>query len=349
MYFVARTHVDRTLWCKERQPLQLALDASQSVDQVLGLRLNSSKCELFYKCRNAQLQAFQSWNVACNRKWKMASHFKLLGVHYFSTKARRRPIEPAVVAKVQARLRRLRMATHRHWSKRRLVRSLVLSLFSHTGAWTTIPKKLLQKWRYAVETTMLGYPQSGRSRYLMWACFLTPELDPEFALDSRVVFHELWRLRREAAACQSVTDISRLQFTEVEPCERSSRLIEVLQKWGWERLSKSRFRTPSGVLDLLSHGETRVTAAMKAAWKRQLWLSEPRAAEVADLNVEPVIAVHVACMKQGQKQDPLSFSIACAAGPASRKLAKRFDLNHVSCVCVWCRLAFMPACHLALP
>ncbi|CAK8995424.1 LINE-1 retrotransposable element ORF2 protein (ORF2p) (Long interspersed element-1) (L1) (Retrovirus-related Pol polyprotein LINE-1) [Includes: Reverse transcriptase [Durusdinium trenchii] len=200
-------------------------------------------------------------------------------------------------------------------------------------AWTTIPKKLLQKWRYAVETTMLGYPQSGRSRYLMWACFLTPELDPEFALDSRVVFHELWRLRREAAACQSVTDISRLQFTEVEPCERSSRLLEVLQKWGWERLSKSRFRTPSGVLDLLSHGETRVTAAMKAAWKRQLWLSEPRAAEVADLNVEPVIAVHVACMKQGQKQDPLSFSIACAAGPASRKLAKRFDLNHVSCVC----------------
>ena len=324
---------DRTLWCKERQPLQLALDASQSVDQVLGLRLNCSKCELFYKCRNAQLQAFQSWNVACNRKWKMATHFKLLGVHYFSTKARRRPIEPAVVAKVQARLRRLRMATHRRWSKRRLVRSLVLSLFSHTGAWTTIPKKLLQKWRYAVETTMLGYPQSGRSRYLMWACFLTPELDPEFALDSRVVFHELWRLRREAAACQSVTDISRLQFTEVEPCERSSRLLEVLQKWGWERLSKSRFRTPSGVLDLLSHGETRVTAAMKAAWKRQLWLSEPRAAEVADLNVEPVIAVHVACMKQGQKQDPLSFSIACAAGPASRKLAKRFDLNHVSCVC----------------
>ena len=131
-----------------------------------------------------------------------------------------------------------------------------------------------------------------------------------------------------------MTDISRLQLTEVEPCERSSRLFEVLQKWGWERLSKSRFRTPSGVLDLLSHGETSVTAAMKAAWKRQLWLSEPRAAEVADLNVEPVIAVHVACMKQGQKQDPLSFSIACAAGPASRKLAKRFDLNHVSCVCV---------------
>eukprot|EP00435_Cladocopium_sp_Y103_P054690 s2232_g17.t2 len=188
---------DRTLWCHERQPLQTALDASQHIDEVLGLRLNASKCELFYKCRGAQLQAFQSWNVACNRKWKMSAHFKLLGVHYFSTKARRRPIEPAVVAKMQARLRRLRMATHKYWCKRRLVRSLVLSLFSHTGAWTTIPKKTLQKWRYAVETTMLGYPQSGRSRYLIWTSFLTPELDPESALDSKVIFHELWRLRKE--------------------------------------------------------------------------------------------------------------------------------------------------------
>ena len=125
----------------------------------------------------------------------MSAHFKLLGVHYFSTKARRRPIEPAVVVKVQARLRRLRMATHKYWCKRRLVRSLVLSLFSHTGAWTSIPKKILQKWRYAVETTMLGYPQSGRSRYLIWTSFLTLELDPEYALDSKVIFHELWRLR----------------------------------------------------------------------------------------------------------------------------------------------------------
>ena len=149
---------DKTLWCHERQPLQIALDASQHVDEVLGLRLNPSKCELFYKCRGAQLQAFQSWNFACNRQWKMSSQFKLLGVHYFSTKARRRPIEPAVVAKVQARLRRLRMATHKHWCKRRLVRSLILSLFSHTGAWTTIPKKILQKWGYAIETTVLGYP-----------------------------------------------------------------------------------------------------------------------------------------------------------------------------------------------
>eukprot|EP00438_Fugacium_kawagutii_P015483 Skav232944 [mRNA] locus=scaffold1860:13657:17073:- [translate_table: standard] len=324
---------DRTLWCRERQPLQLALDASQHVDQALGLKLNNSKCELFYKCRGAQLQAFQSWNIACNRKWKMATQFKLLGVHYFSAKARRRPIEPAVVAKVQARLRRLRMATHKHWSKRRLVRSLVLSLFAHTGAWTTIPKKLLQKWRYAVETTMLGYPQSGRSRYLMWTCFLSPELDPEYALDSKVVLHELWRLRREVAACQSVADIERMQFTEVEPCERSSRLLEVLQKWGWERLSKSCFRTPLGVIDLLSHGETCVAAAMRAAWKQQLWKSEPRAAEVANMNLEPVTAVHAAWMKQGQRQEPLSFSIACAAGPASRKLAKKFALEHVSCVC----------------
>ena len=324
---------DMTLWCHERQPLQTALDASQHVDEVLGLRLNPSKCELFFKCRGAQLQAFQSWNIACNRKWKMSAQFKLLGVHYFSTKARRRPIEPTVVAKVQARLRRLRTATHKYWCKRRLVRSLVLSLFSHTGAWTTIPKKTLQKWRYAIETTMLGYPQSGRSRYLLWTSFLAPELDPEFALDSKVIFHELWRLRKEVATCRRVADFEPLQFSAVEPCERNSRLYEVLQKWGWERLSKSRFQTSIGVLDLLSHGATCVTAAMKAAWRHQLWLKEPRAAEIAHTDVEPVTSVHAAWMKQGPVHDPMSFSTACAAGHAGRKLAKRFDLDHVSCVC----------------
>ena len=180
---------------------------------------------------------------------------------------------------------------------------------------------------------MLGYPQSGRSRYLLWTSFLAPELDPEFALDSKVIFHELWRLRKEVATCRRVADIERLQFSAAEPCERNSRLYEVLQKWGWERLSKSRFQTSIGVIDLLSHGATCVTAAMKAAWRHQLWLKEPRAAEIAHTGVEPVTSVHAAWMKQGPVHDPMSFSTACAAGHAGRKLAKRFDLDHVSCVC----------------
>ena len=93
---------------------------------------------------------------------------------------------------------------------------------------------------------------------------MAPELDPEFALDSKVIFHELWRLRKEVATCRRVADFEPLQFSAAEPCERNSRLYEVLQKWGWERLSKSRFQTSIGVLDLLSHGATCVTAAMKA-------------------------------------------------------------------------------------
>ena len=71
---------------------------------------------------------------------------------------------------------------------------------------------------------------------------------------------------------------------------------------------------------------------MKAAWRHKLWLKEPRAAEIAYTDVEPVTSVHAAWMKQGPVHDPMSFSTACAAGHAGRKLAKRFDLDHVSCV-----------------
>ena len=48
--------------------------------------------------------------------------------------------------------------------------------------------------------------------------FLASELDPEFALDSKVIFHELWRLRKEGATCRRVADIERLQFSAAEPC-----------------------------------------------------------------------------------------------------------------------------------
>ena len=176
-------------------------------------------------------------------------------------------------------------------------------------------------------------PQSGRFRYLLWTSFLAPELDPEFALDSTVIFHELWRLRKEAAMCRRVADIESLQFSDAEPCERHSRLYKVLQKWGWERLSKSRFQTSIGVLDLLSHATTCAAAAMKAAWRRQLWLKEPGTAEIANTDGEPITSMHVAWMKQGPIHDPMSFSTAWAAGHAGRKLAKKFDLDHVSCIC----------------
>lgn len=333
---------DRTFWSSKQSDLRAAVDASAHIDAAMGFKLNASKCEFFYKCSRLQLQSFKSWNVCSGRQWCVTKQFKLLGIHYNATKARRVPIDSRVIAKVQARLRRLRTASRKHRHKRKLVKSLVLSLFTHTGPWTTIPKKLLAKWRTSIETTVLGFPQAGRSRFLIWSCFLGPDLDPEYVLDSKVILHELWKLRRDVMSCVSLTDLEALRMSPA-PSIAKQRLTEVLDKWNWQQVSKTCFNTPAGTIDLFSDGETTVKAAMRAGWEHQLWNSEPRAAEVRGQETRPVTAVHKAWMKEGPTKDPAAFAVACGAGKDSRKLAKKFNLQHVQCVC---GRDWPSACHL---
>ena len=84
--------------------IKAAVDASVLIDAAMGLKLNAPKCELFYKCSGAQLRSFRCWNVCSGRQWCVTKQFKLLGVHYCASRARRVPIEPRVIAKVKARL-----------------------------------------------------------------------------------------------------------------------------------------------------------------------------------------------------------------------------------------------------
>ena len=63
---------------------------------------------------------------------------------------------------------------------------LVVSMFSFTGAWHTLPRTALDKWRVAIERAVMS-PVGGRSRLLLWAGFLGPWLDPEFNMD----YHQL--------------------------------------------------------------------------------------------------------------------------------------------------------------
>ena len=120
---------------------------------------------------------------------KFASNSNSL-VFYSLSKRRRTPVEDSVARKVTARLRKLRIATRNQANKRKLTRSLVLSLFVHSGPWTTVSIKLLNQWRNAVEQTIIGRAMPGRSHFLLWQ-FLGPDLDLEFALDRQVILHEL--------------------------------------------------------------------------------------------------------------------------------------------------------------
>ena len=60
-----------------------------------------------------------------------------------------------------------------------------LSLFNHTGAWSTLPVDRIFRWQNLIELAVLGSRPTQRSRFLVWALRLGPQLDPEFDLDSK--------------------------------------------------------------------------------------------------------------------------------------------------------------------
>ena len=67
------------------------------------------------------------------------------------------------------------------------------------------------------------------------------------------------------------------ELTEAPAVAPSSRLSEVLRDWKWNPLSRSRYRTPFGNVDLLYDGEQTIKMAMRMSWEATFWQKEPRA------------------------------------------------------------------------
>ena len=310
----------RTMWAQELSPLQRRLEASGEVDAALGFTPNQAKCEFFVKASRQKQATFREWNETSGRRWKVCKTFKLLGVHYNMSKARRAPLDTKVIKKVQARLRQLRLATRVQARKRKLVGSLILSLFIHSGPWTTTPRKYLSKWRTAIEAAVLGRVVGGRSRYLVWTGMLGPKLDPEFALDSKVILHQVWRARQHVSQTRTLES---LEAICAEPARNShGRMAEVLSKWQWSQVSATRLDTTHGQIDLAMDGESAIMSAMRRAWEASLWRAEPRAAnalvEGQSRDYYPVTKAHVQWMRAGPSTDHEAFAMASAAGKDSQ-------------------------------
>ena len=133
---------------------------------------------------------------------------------------------------------------------------MVLSLFSHTGAWYGLSKKNLQRWRVCIERAMMT-PVKSRSRLLLWACHFGAHLDPEFVMDFSVIRHELWKLSPSAQALR--TRVS-----------SSPRLREVLSKWQWQQVAPQVFATPFGALNLAWDGLATIRRFAILAWEKYL-------------------------------------------------------------------------------
>ena len=320
---------DRTLWSFDLHSLDLALQVTHQFDRVCGFRLNESKSAFFFKGSRQRLKEFSSWNQSSNKNWPICKQFKLLGVYYNLTAARRTPVDLAVEHKVQARLRRLKTATHKQFIKRKLTRSLVLSLFNHTGAWSTLPVDRIFRWQNLIELAVLGSRPTQRSRFLVWALRLGPQLDPEFDLDSKVIHHLLWLLQQRVKDCNSSIQISQLGLSEIPILP--PRCQEVFSKWHWEHISFSHFLTPFGELDLLSHGEHAVRQIMRLSWQHALSLKEPRIiADNPDLSSKAlVLDTHLAWLKSGHQQQ---INTALGAANDAYKMNKKFE-KVVFCSC----------------
>ena len=255
---------DRTVWALGNNGQQRVVDAlfcTQQIDLAMGFSFHADKCELFATGKPS-CTILKAAAVNSGFHWPVVGSFKLLGVQYNLSRRKFTPLADRLRNHVLQRLARIRITRLPFRTKIRAIRALVLSLFSHTGAWYGLSKKNLQRWRVCIERAMMT-PVKSRSRLLLWACHFGAHLDPEFVMDFSVIRHELWKLSPSAQALR--TRVS-----------SSPRLREVLSKWQWQQVAPQVFATPFGALNLAWDGLATIRRFAILAWEKYLWSSEPR-------------------------------------------------------------------------
>lgn len=118
---------------------------------------------------------------------------------------------------VLRRLSRIKLIEVPRRTKIKAVRMMVISLFSWSGAWQSLTKKVLGQWRIAIEKAIMS-PVRHRFRFLLWAASLGPYVDPEFCLNFEALRHQQWKCSSRAPRAIDRTSVS-------------SRLNQVLASW----------------------------------------------------------------------------------------------------------------------
>ena len=237
---------DRTIWTQsDHQQVVRALQATAEVDAACGLQLNRRKCAGFAKGL-AQQRVLKQALGDIQLDWEVSGKFRLLGVSYNLTRHRRTPANEKAAVVALKRLSKIRILNLPWHKKKRIIRSLVIPLFSHVGAWHTLSRVQLGKWRRQIELAILK-PIRGRSRFLLWAGLFGADLDPEFVLDFAIIRHELWRIKKGLAPRKRLQRVVRLQQPQqqaqpdaprprparvVPSAHEPDRVVEVLAKWG---------------------------------------------------------------------------------------------------------------------
>ena len=211
---------DRTLWCRRRQgveDLRRAIQVTMQLDSALGFSFHSNKCQ-FFGCGVVSQRALHNVSEDLQLRWPVVGTFKLLGVHYnLLVETKFFPFSDKLQLLVLRRLSRIKLIEVPRRTKIKAVRMMVISLFSWSGAWQSLTKKVLGQWRIAIEKAIMS-PVRHRFRFLLWAASLGPYVDPEFCLNFEALRHQQWKCSSRAPRAIDRTSVS-------------SRLNQVLASW----------------------------------------------------------------------------------------------------------------------
>jgi hypothetical protein len=185
---------DRCLWSTQgTAELQQATRAGQRVDAAIGLAAHPSKAAAFGTTPRAR----RTLTEEHSELGPVTNEFKLLGVTYYTGGRKRMLGTSALDAVVERRAWRIRRAVHSLEVRRRVLRSMVVSLFAWMGPFQLFTKEVRQKWATYVEHALwTRRPPRGRSAYLSWCAMGGANLHPDFAIHMAAV-REQYRAQAE--------------------------------------------------------------------------------------------------------------------------------------------------------
>ena len=212
---------DRTVWgcgLGGKTAVLEAMQAGQHVDLVFHLVLHPDKLQSFANRQPLLDQLAEHRDLlGC-----AVTRFLLLGlVYHLMTRC---CIDPKdLTLKILERCRKIRLVARGRALRCKLLRMLVIPLFSWCGAWQRFYKATVVKWTLAVETTIWGRrPPPGRSRFLAWCSLGNLHLHPRLAMLLSAIRYEWgrqWALAhgRNAGhrACPGWRDVTALLHWEV--------------------------------------------------------------------------------------------------------------------------------------
>ena len=191
----------------------------------------------------------------------LVTSFRLLGVTYRLTSGSGVVDSTRLDKVVTDRCRRIAIAARALHLRRHLLMSLVLSLVSWLGPWTTVPHLTANGWARSIEAAV-GRIVSARSRFLLWSSWARPRLHPKFALAFAAVSHELRRVGGSVPPPATVTACPALEAS--------------LAVFAWSILPGGAWSTPFGQFAPGFVTRAVVLKVAEDSWLRLLWASDPK-------------------------------------------------------------------------